>query len=64
MRIPKDVQTVLVEHILKMASRGQFSKNKDMRSEAANAFRQLAYLEPQLVLPLVYNRSSNFIEYV
>lgn len=56
--IPKVVQSVLVEHLLKMASRGQFSKNKDMRSEAAQAFRQLAYLEPQLVLPLVYNRSK------
>ena len=54
--IPKEVTKPLVEYLLKMASRGQFSKNKDMRSQSCQVFRQLAYLEPQIVLPLVYNR--------
>ena len=56
MTIPKDVRKSFVEHVSKMAFRGQFSKKKEMRSNACQAFCHLAYLEPDAILPLVYQR--------
>ncbi|MEW5319322.1 MAG: hypothetical protein WDW38_010482 [Sanguina aurantia] len=48
--------TRIVHAIVRLAGRAQFSKMTHMSDAACTALGQLAYLEPQLVMPLVVQR--------
>lgn len=61
-RISPGVQKEVVGLFLKMAARGQYSKQEEMRLKSCQAISQLAYLDPQNVLSLVHQRFVGALE--
>lgn len=54
--ISQEVQSRCCECFLKMALRGQYSKDDTLRLTACQAMCDLSYVAPKLVLPHVYSR--------
>eukprot|EP00803_Ostreobium_quekettii_P004443 evm.model.scf_1622.1 EVM.evm.TU.scf_1622.1 scf_1622:15-10438(-) len=60
--ISKQTEKSILRCLLLMASRGQYSKEEDMRLKASLAMCNLAYVDPERVLPLVHKRFEEAME--
>lgn len=54
--INEETQEQFIVLMIKLASRGQYAKNDEMRVKACDALSQLAYVLPQKILPLIFKR--------
>ncbi|GBG77688.1 hypothetical protein CBR_g24134 [Chara braunii] len=60
----KAERKAFVTAVLKFVARAQFSKSGTMAGTAANCVRQLAYVEPEIVLPFALSRFETAMETV
>eukprot|EP00891_Asterochloris_glomerata_P001540 jgi/Astpho2/1540/fgenesh1_pg.00026_%23_29_t len=60
----REMQRRLAKVILRMADKAQFSKDNDMAIAACSAMSIMAYLAPDLVVPLVQDRFQGALENV
>eukprot|EP00798_Chlamydomonas_sp_ICE-L_P021953 gene21953-29001_t len=60
--LTEDVQKQVLEATLKLAARGQFSKNSSLARASCRSLAKLAYISPSTVLPLVVRRFRSSLE--